>query len=674
MDDIHAISLFGKKSYIDLFPTISLMDEKDYFILFDYFTIHLPIAGNWQENRELNLFEESVLRMLGIGNYDALTIAENLCMPSDLVGFIISRLEDKEYITKSKTITDKGTVYIGGETASDSANLTPAYVLVRRDTGEILPILFSRTSMVNTAEFNRDSRRVSITIGSTGKEETFSHRYIACKSTHSHKKMTNAEIHSIIRRHNNASKHPIYIPNDTHVEYSFDGSVFVHAKFILQEGYIDNILSSLGNSYHSPAVFDYALNVFPDLRTKIKKDAVSYMDKKSDKSGKRNAERYDMLYKYLNTKSGNNDYNTIDELNEHRANDAQTIRRLNAAVEWALSYHLREIGVPDTLVSALKAQTPQQNGVMLMEMAELAGLQSIKRHKNLFSYVSYSNFSAWRNGGEPSLALLLPIAAGVARRRSDSLLIPALLSLGKKASLGNDGLAFINRLANYGKAVRHGEKWTPIAGDTIQSLKDAILSFVNTLLPNFQESNKDLSVADSYGSVSQRKLNAEVQVLDIMGDFVFYGLPEKIRKLLIESVRLSEADDSAATITILSSVLEKEFLHKLNLKNCEPNLQNVFDRLRKREILPHGLSSVSSNFYNNAIHGEKSSLGASALAWVGSLADDVLDLVIQKKIIENVSEIAGMRGHGTGSINFTMDDIRAIQQRVYNIVKWLEEM
>lgn len=671
MDDVHAISLFGKKSYADLFPAIPLMAEKDYFILFDYFTFHLPISGNWQQKRELNLFEETVLRMLSIGNYDVASLSENLCLPPDLVNFILNSLKVKEYITGEKTITDKGNTYIGGAVATASTDLTPVYVLVRRDSGEILPTMYPRAVVCKSAQSNRESRLVSVTMGSAGKEQNFSHRYIACKSTHNHKRLTNAEVHSIIRRHNNASEYPIFIPNDIHIEYSFEGSIFVHAKFILQEGYVDNVLSSLGNSYHSPAVLEYAQYGFADLLTKIKKDAVSTFANDASQKTKKNSGRYAMLHKYLDTKEGKENYDTIDELQENLADDAQAIRSLATAVEWALSYHLREIGIPDSLVSTLKAQTPQQNGIMFMEMAEHVGLPNAKEHRKLFSYVSYSNFSAWNEGGEPSLSLLFPIAIGVARRRNDSRLITALSSLNKEKSNAEEGLAIIERLGDYGKAVRHGEKWISKSFDTIQSLKSSVLSFVYTLLPSYQSTDKE--ILDSYGSASQRKLNAEVKVLEALGDFIFYGLPNDVRRLLIESARLCETDDPVAMITVLSSVLEKLFFYKLNRKSCEPNLQKVLERLSKKNCLPKGLGSVSAFFYNKAVQGEKSTLGALALAWSGSLADEVLNLVIEEKILETVNDIATMRGHGAGSMALSVNEVQIIQQKIFNIVKWLGE-
>lgn len=672
MDDVRAISLFGKKSYSDLFPNIPLLDEKDFFILFDYFAFHLPVVGNWQQVRELNLFEESVLRMLGIGNYDRESLTETLCLPSDLISFILISLESKGYISKSKTITPKGSAYIGGGLASNAASLTPVYVLIRRDSGEILPTLFPRKALAKTAILDREAKRVNITIGSTGNEETFSHRYIAGKSSHQRKNLTQAEIRSVIKQHNNSSEYPLYIPDDTHIEYSFEGSIFVHAKFILQEGYIDNMLSSLGISYHSPSVLKYVLNGYPGLRAKIKQDAASHMESSNEKKEEKISRRYSMLRKCLKDASNRRDYDNIDEFNENRIDDAQAIRNLSVAVEWALAYHIRETGVPDTLTLTLKTQSPRQNGIMLQEMAELAGLPHAKKHGNLFSYVSYANFSAWQAGGEPSLALLLPIAAGIARRRSDSLLIPAILSLGKHEVAG-DGLALIARIANYGKAVRHGEKWVPKAGDTVSSLKGAVLEFIDTLLPACRNAGQDDKKFDRSGNASQRRLNAEVKVIENMGESTFYSLSGDIRRLMLESVMLAESDDAIATITAISSVLEKEFFYKFNSKKGEPHLKQVLERLRKRNALPHGLANVSPTYYENAVNGKKSTLGASFLAWLGSLSDDNLDVVIKENISNIVNALARMRGHGAGSLELDMDDVNAMQTEVFRIVKWLEE-
>jgi len=672
MDDVRAISLFGKKSYSDVFPNIPPLDEKDFFVLFDYLTLHLHIAGNWQKDRELNLFEESILRFLGIGNYTQDALSENLCLPKDLVGLILASLESKEYIANSKTITEKGSNYISGTPTSNATDLTPVYVLIRRDSGEILPMLFPRKALAKTATLERDTKRVSVTIGSAGKEETFNCRYIISKSSYQRKTLTQNEIRSLIKRYNNSSEQRISIPKDTHIEYSFEGQIFVHTKFILQEGYVENVLSSLGNSYHSPWVLEYARKIYPNLCSKMKQEAVSHLKSDGNKKRKNISGRYNKLRKYLNVTANTREYENLDELNENRADDAQTVRNLSTAVEWALSYHIREIGIPETLVFTLSAQTPVQNGTMLFSMAEGVGLPHINKYRCLFSSVSYTNFSAWQAGSEPSLTLLLPIAIGIARRRSDSRLIAAILALGKYETMG-DGLAIIERLNRYGKAVRHGEKWLPTNGDTIDGLKKAVLIFVDALLPEYRDTGQEEKVQGWFGSASQRKLNAEVKVLKALGDFVFYGLPDDIRRLLLESVRLAETCDAVATITTLSSILEKEFLNKFNPQKGDSDLKRVRDRLCQRNALPQGLERVSPTYYKNALCGEKSTLGASFLSWAGSLTDDELDAAIKVNMSSLVNNLAGMRGHGAGSLELDMEDVLRTQEDVFAALIWLEE-
>ena len=694
MTDIRAISLFGKKKYAETFPSVPVLYEKDFFAKFNAYVLHLPLNEEMTWGGNLNIFEESVLRLLALGNFDAAALNHHLCLPMELVKFILRRLMEQGYISDSGTIAEAGRTYLGTRDSKPISRITPVFALARQDTGEILPVLFQREEVHNAFYENGALR-----YGSAGKETTIRGKLLSFDKGAKSKRqniLTQNEIRSFVRRYNRTADAPIRIPNNIHIESSSESPIFLHIKVILQEGNIEGVLTSAGNSYHSPNLLSYAQVISNDLVVQMKKDAVSYHEKDSNTTQSKSSGRYAKLSACLKKKefSDGAAYNSIDEMHETYNREERSVRTLTAAVEWALAYHLREITVPESVLLCLKGQMPKANAQMLFAMAKNAGIPYVDSHPRLFSNVSYPRLVECLNGGEPSLDVVLPVAAGVSMRRGDSLLRAALDAVGKIeknrqeapkdgqeittfAPMPEDGLAFIERLSSYGKAIRHGEGWNPKEGDTVERIHESVTAFAKTLLPAFRDGNKSEEYTRQKGSASQRRLNAEVSIMEDVGEEVYGGLQPKIRGLLLHVAKSQDEWSDVSLVDFmdnLSAILEKVLASRIDPKHTEKNIEIVLRRLGERNALPNGLSKVSPHYYQMAASGRgKPTLGANVLAWAGSLSEEELVSAIDAEMFVVADEVAGKRGHGAGALELDAEDVHKLRDRVLGIVKWLEE-
>ena len=89
-ESVTVVSVFQKLSYREKFPQIPALEEMDYFIQFDGYTVYLPKQKRTED--VLNIFERSVLKLLSLGNFSVAEMREKLCIPQDLVQFICRRL------------------------------------------------------------------------------------------------------------------------------------------------------------------------------------------------------------------------------------------------------------------------------------------------------------------------------------------------------------------------------------------------------------------------------------------------------------------------------------------------------------------------------------------------------------------------------------------------------
>ena len=82
------ISVFKTDRFENRFLNVSMMGKSvDLFLEFKSYDLEIPIKG--KAKRELDIFEETILRMFMLKKCPVSELAETLCLKKDLVNFII---------------------------------------------------------------------------------------------------------------------------------------------------------------------------------------------------------------------------------------------------------------------------------------------------------------------------------------------------------------------------------------------------------------------------------------------------------------------------------------------------------------------------------------------------------------------------------------------------------
>ena len=68
----------------------------------------LKIPTNIRESRSLDIFEETILRMLSVKKCTVSELADVMCLEKDLVNFILIRLQEKGLLEDKFTISEAG--------------------------------------------------------------------------------------------------------------------------------------------------------------------------------------------------------------------------------------------------------------------------------------------------------------------------------------------------------------------------------------------------------------------------------------------------------------------------------------------------------------------------------------------------------------------------------------
>lgn len=132
-ESIKAITLFKRTPYRNLFPQIPALAEADYFLQFNGYEVFLPQRN--QEQEALNIFERSVLKFKGLGNFSIEELTDRLCLQSDFVKFIVAGLTERNLLDANGQITDEGRNFLGEKIAAQTENIVPYLLLMTRDTG-----------------------------------------------------------------------------------------------------------------------------------------------------------------------------------------------------------------------------------------------------------------------------------------------------------------------------------------------------------------------------------------------------------------------------------------------------------------------------------------------------------------------------------------------------------
>ncbi len=661
-EPIKAITLFKRTPYRNSFPQIPALAEADYFLQFNGYEVFLPQRNQAQE--ALNIFERSVLKFKGLGNFSIEELTDKLCLQGDFVKFIVIRLTELELLDANGQITDEGRKFLSEKVSAQTENIVPYLLLVTRDTGEIFPAFFTHE---NQFAGELDKPLIKIYLGSTGKVQTVKGRCVFVKEqTRRVQTLPQKVIREAIRKFNRNTDDKIFVESDAHIQASYTQSIFLHVKAVLQNGNVDYVVVSDGQSSHNEFLHQCLDAQNPKVLLNLKESATKISE--SANYAATDVGKYYEIRKFMHwedVKATN-----VDELEQASEKQKRQLENLPKAVEWALQYHLLKFPPPQQLIRTLVCQTSEENFKTLNGFAAQLGLRNAQKFPNFFSGISGGLVKNCMTTKNPTIIPLLAVNIATAVRTADSNFLNAF-----KALPENDEFSFLQRLDFYGKKLRHENSWRPQANDTPANLRINVLKFIEALLPDYDNPQ---AVAADLSNASQQKLNAEMAVIRILGEETFLNLPHDVQKL---TLKISPDKVGARLplhfefITVLSMILENLLLNKLRRYPDEisQTKAEVIGRM-ERAGLATTLATVDEYFYLQACKRTVATLGAYALAYMATLTDAQFNKFVANKLPELCADIAKYRGHAN-NISLVLDEqeLFSLRDKVFNAIKFFKE-
>ncbi len=663
-ESIKAITLFRNTPYRNLFPQIPALAEKDYFLQFNGYEVFLPQRNQRQE--ALNIFERSVLKFKGLGNFSTEELTDKLCLQSDFIKFVVIRLTELGLLDANGRITDEGRTFLGEKLTARTDNIVPYLLPVTRDTGEIFPAFFTRENQV-AGELDKPT--IQISFGSTGKAQTLKGRSVFVKEqVRRTQTLPQKDIREAVRKFNRNFdiRNRIFVENDAYIQASYIQPIYLHIKAVLQDGNVNYAVVSDGQSTHSEflrqCLEKQNSNVLLNLQEFATKIHVN-----SDSSAPDTGKYYEIrkLMRWEDTAA-----TSVDEFEQATERQNRQLENLPKAIEWALQYHLLKYPPSPQLIRTLALQTPEENFVTLNGFAAQLGLQYAQKLPYFFKGISGDAVKTCMTTNNPTLIPLLAVNIATAVRVADSNLLRALKVLPE-----DDEFGFLQRLDSYGKKLRHENKRNLQANDTPESLRGNVLKFIKALLPDY---DNPAAVAADLSNASQQKVNAQIAVIRRLGEETFMNLPPDVQKL---TLKISpdkiggQIPVPVEFITTLSMILEKILLRKLKKFPAEisQTKSEIIARLAKAGNST-ALATVGENFFHRACRRETATLGAYALAYMATLSDVRFDNFAANKLPELCAAVAKYRGHAN-NISLVLDEreLFTLRDKVFDAIKFLEE-
>ena len=667
-DGVKIISLFGKESYSRKFPALQLLHEENLFLECRCCDVNFSISK--AANTKLDIFEETVLRLLGICGRSIEEISDLSCFEKDFVKAICTGLQKNNFINENNVLTDNGKNYLN-QTLADDVEEKNVRIISLTETGQPLKIVLQDSVFDYDGFF--DGGRLSMIIDSrdAGKEDKIGGSFISCPKEKSRRnyKIPSHKVKQIIAEQN------FPIAQNYALSISSSGRrAFLHVKCALQQGSVEDLIVSDGTEIISGTLVQYLRENHKDYLEKLNERAARFQADISQ-----DPEKYRQV-KYYQVK---HNLDELEDFLEENSRDAEKINaerrknnfnRLYAAVEHALNYYLRQYPVSSNAESVLLSQTPEENYKMLINFAEKIDLYVGQREYLLTKLGKITLNSYKKNSDVPVLNIVLPLAivSGFENRNAP---------FAAAAYVMPDLLKFFYVMYKAG-GYRHGSENEVLSAAAYSKIEHKVKKFINILLPDLREDDQKISARTTLGT-SQERLNAIVELQNSLGSKIYFDANENLKNALIGispyysgNNMLSPVDFVNRLYICLENFIRNKTkyltIHAKNISAVISELENFIG-----SPLPKSLKTVRENKFNAAVKGRNATLGAYTLAFFGFLPKDLLtDKTSVKKILEHIGEILSLRKHANNTeLNLTLTEknLNSLRQKTFDAMKFLEE-
>jgi len=663
-----------------------------------------------KKKSKLNIFEETVLKMIAVELGDTEKLASLLCVEEELVSFIQNRLVQLDLLTDrfDLTATGEDLVTIWQNKTGDDLEYISATVFVDLLSGNTLPYLHIGEIVFQPIK-KISNESIRFEKGSSGRSDDIDAIKIGLsKDAYWRTKPTANNIVKVSREYKkryrqyallnpqNEIDQPPSIPKAEAISIQDSPElVYLHCQLIMQKGNSDVLLITDGFGFGFSDVFaNYLQQQDWNWITKFKQKAVVDVNGGANQGTSETTInkpfKYPDISKHLkrckkSLDTIENTENNSDGENKKKRETENTIKNLYIALEYCLRQVVVNHPVPEWQ-SILSSQDYKENESLLYQFAEKIGLTVTCKEKPILQVKAGAIKQI--EHGKTELQPLLALAITGASNQSGY----PFNHLAKKYPLALKLLIDLKKLRD---PIAHGKSDEEAIG--YKELKisfETISDIIFTLLPDIK-GDYDSFMNESYivsAEVDQDRLKAIISLEDHFTLPMASSMEKNLKEQLLRiEMYLSDFSDNKKNQIIESLASSMQLVlgdiiqrYSVFSQSNEPDnyKDQAFDRavqygiVENTSAIPASLTTVRSDRVERAIQGsQRESLGANFIAFLFLLPDDDLTNLDEKtKLIETVDQLIALRGHGNHDIDLSLKDLTEVKETVFSIIKRLLEI
>ncbi len=674
------ISVFKTDSFENRFISVPVIGQSvNLFVKCRCYELEIPV--NAKAPKELNIFEETVLKMIQLKQSSITELADTLCMTKDLVNFLLIRLKDDGLLENNQTLSEKGKEILNLQnTIRNEVKYIQGKLFMIEKAGMILPYIHTGEFQSETVE-DFDSNTITLGFGSAGNRSIVKGSWL--HSRYSDKRYESTLETRIIRKaiktYNKLALARKMIPIDLSEGYAFNSSagelVFFHLQAAIQEGNVDEIVFSDGVVPNIDGMQDYIRSEDPKFLNLIKSKVVdmNVTEKRKTAKYKISGKYYEIYQRYQNAvehavqfKTGQN---TLDEIKKGNEAKKQIVIDCYYMIEWGFYYYTLKYPLSEPIFKLLKTRGAAANRKTLVQFASDIGILHSEDCVNLFSHVEGKKIIGVYSYKSPKLYICLPLAIAEAKENSGSTIHKLL---GKDKGF----LKFIHELNNNCGDLRHNAD-ADVKNLNAEKILERTVKILAVLLPDLKFDDR-VSSPTTHNDISMQRLRAQVLLEKQLGSICFssmtLGLQNEWIKISPDKMGI-QLPDPREYIEILYRILQTE-LEEANEElegKSQLSKEDAVDRLKKRHNgrpVPESFTTVLNSNYLKATKGDKSTLGAESLVYIANVDDDQVKKLEEACFVSVLDKIMKLRGHGDMLVlNETEESLNTLRDEVIQLTK-----
>lgn len=673
------ISVFQTDKFESRFLNVPMIGKPvDFFVECKSYDLEIPVNG--KSKRKLDIFEETVLRMVDLKKCSIGELADILCLKKDLVNFILIRLIESGLLENNQTVSEKGKEMLNTQAqVRNEVEYLQGKLFVIKKTGLILPYIHVGEFQSESVD-DCDASTITLGYGSAGNYHKVRGR---CLRNSDYERRVDSILETRVLRKSIKTFNKLALVRnmstiDLCEEYGISSSagdnIYFHLQAAVQEGNVDEVMFSDGFVSNIDGMMDYVRQENPDMLNDIKSRAVDMtIFISGDERRTYKSQKYQEIYQlyenaYSHISSNGYEEATIDERTDINEGKKQIIIDCYYMIEWGFYYYTRKNPLSESMLDLIKQRSFTANAKTLMQFANNIGLQYSNRCSNMFSHVDGNKIHGVYNYNSPKLYVCLPLAIAEAKENSNS-------DIHVLIQKDRGFLKFINYLNDNCGDLRHDAEADAIDMDADEILQKT-KKILCTILPELNLGEDNLEKKQT-SDISQARLLGQVSLEKKFGSICFTAMSTGLKNEWIKispDKKGNQLPDSREYVEVLYRILQAELIeansdfkgkHRLSKTDAIEKLEQ-----RYKGRIPKSFSKVGEGYYSQSTQGEKSTLGAEALVYIANVDETLVEKLNEVHYVMVLDRVISLRGHGNMvALNENEQSLNGLRDEVIKLSK-----